>query len=153
MTPAHRRYLLTEAGIGAAINAILSLVFVLLVFGGRSAVPVTGSGGVVADAVPQSFMVALMSCLVPTLVARRRIARGIVTPRTAAAVRPRHAVLRAIVVAVPVALTAWGVQSIVLPVFGREWSFAAVSVFKCFWGGALGACIAAGATWWTLSDD
>lgn len=63
-----------EALVSGAINSVLSLAFFLLAFDAWQRVPVWGVGGYALDFLPQSFAVALMSTLVPGLLARRRLA-------------------------------------------------------------------------------
>ncbi|RJG57302.1 hypothetical protein D0Z70_03610 [Sphingobium terrigena] len=67
-----------EAGISFAINATLSLVFFLGVFGlGRRALSGTMPDALAFDFVPQSIAVSLMSALVPALIVRKRLAMAI----------------------------------------------------------------------------
>lgn len=63
-----------EAGTSFAINATLSLVFFLAVFG-LSARPLSWGppDALALDFVPQSIAVSLMSALVPALIVRRRL--------------------------------------------------------------------------------
>ena len=70
------QYVLIETLISVAINTALSIGFVFLIFHHRSQIPATGSHGIVADMAPQTFMVVLMSCLVPGLLTRRRLSVG-----------------------------------------------------------------------------
>lgn len=58
------------------INAVLSLAFFVLLIGLPAAVPVAGSSGYAFDFVPQSFMIALMSALVPGFITAARIRGG-----------------------------------------------------------------------------
>lgn len=143
MTLAHRRYFAVEMGIAAVINAVLSAAFVILAFGGRSRIPVFGWGGLAADAAPQSFMIALMSCLIPTLLARRRVAAGTVAPLAPAFRLPRRIATRVVVVALSTAAVALVAQSALLSPFGLWWPFANVLAFKCIYGAVLGAAVAA----------
>ncbi|MEH3040473.1 MAG: hypothetical protein PGN21_10480 [Sphingomonas paucimobilis] len=69
-------YIATERRISIAVNAVLSLVFFLLVIGLPTPVPVPGMTGYAVDFVPQSFMIALMSTLVPGLLTAARIRAG-----------------------------------------------------------------------------
>jgi hypothetical protein len=73
MTDAQRRYVRTEMIVATIINAILSIVFMLIVFGGQPIVAVGGRGGLIVDSIPQTAMIALMSMLVPSLLTRRRL--------------------------------------------------------------------------------
>ncbi|MEG3177683.1 hypothetical protein U1872_15700 [Sphingomonas sp. RB3P16] len=142
MTPAQRRYVRTEVAISAIINAVLSAAFVWLTFGGQAVVPVLGWRGLAVDTVPQSLMVALMSCLVPTVLTRRRLASGRVAALPPGRRWPRHALVRALVVAVPVAAMAGLAGMAVLPLTGSAWSLAAVAALKPLYGALLGGMIA-----------
>ncbi|MET3761699.1 hypothetical protein [Sphingomonas sp. UYEF23] len=152
MTPAQRRYVRTEMAIAAVINAALSAVFVWLAFGGQAVVPVLGWRGLAVDTVPQSLMVALMSCLVPTVLTRRRLAAGRVTALSAGRRWPRHALVRALLVAVPIAALAGLAGVAVLPLTGPSWSFGAVAALKPLYGALLGAIIARLAVLLALGD-
>ncbi len=76
--PTDRRaaYLARETAISMVINAVLSLAFFVLLIGLPSMVPVAGRGGYAFDFVPQSFMIALMSTLVPGFITAARIRGG-----------------------------------------------------------------------------
>lgn len=152
MTPAQRRYVRTEMAIAAVINAALSAVFVWLAFGGQAVVPVLGWRGLAVDTVPQSLMVALMSCLVPTVLTRRRLAAGRVTALSPGHRWPRHGLVRALLVAVPIAALAGLVGAAVLPLTGPSWSFGAVAALKPLYGALLGAIIARLAVLLALGD-
>ena len=83
-------YRLRETAISVAINAGLSLLFFLLVFGTPASVRVAGAGGYGMDFVPQSLMIALMASLVPGAIAAAKL-RG---AGLAAAAEARAALLR-----------------------------------------------------------
>lgn len=152
MGPAHRRYLATEMTVAAVISAVLSLVFVFVVFGGSGVVPVAGAGGLVVDALPQSAIIALMSALVPTLLTRRRVRAGAIVPRTARRWRPRHAVARAILLAIAVTLVAGAAHAVLLPLGPSRWPFVAVLAYKPLYGATLGAAVAWCAVMAALAD-
>lgn len=152
MTNAHRRYLAIEAGIGAAINGVLSLGFVFLMFGRLLQVPVFGAGGLIVDAVPQSFMVGLMSALVPTLLTRRRVASGAVAPSGVPVRLPRHPIARAVMLAAAATVLGVGVQAAVLAGGPEYWDFAAVALGKTVYGMALGAVMTVFAARAALGD-
>ena len=68
-----------EAAISFAINAVLSLAFFLGLYGFTPrALRWSAPDGLALDFVPQSLAVALMSALVPALIARRRF-RAVIT--------------------------------------------------------------------------
>lgn len=75
MTARHR-FILREACTGAVLNALLSYGIFRWIFGDIAQVPVRGFGYYLFDFLPQGFMVALMSALVPSLIARRAAAQG-----------------------------------------------------------------------------
>lgn len=84
MAPTHRRYLVVETLISVAINGAISFAFAWLMFHASSAVP---ARALIADSIPQSFMVALMSVVVPALLTSRRLAAGQIAPLPGKAVR------------------------------------------------------------------
>lgn len=70
------RHVAREARISAAINGAISAAFFWLAFGGSTTIHFWGGAGLLVDAIPQSFMVAVMGTLVPGLLARVAIGRG-----------------------------------------------------------------------------
>ena len=71
-----RAYLRIETGLSIVINMVLSLVFFLIVFGLAPSIPIGGIGGYAFDFLPQSFMIALMSTLMPCVITAGRIRGG-----------------------------------------------------------------------------
>lgn len=138
MTPAHRRYVRAETAISAAINAALSVAFVVALFRGQALVAV---GGLVRDALPQSFMVALMGTAVPTVLTRRRVRAGAVAPLPRGGVPlPANLAARALLVALVVAGVAVAAQALLLPsLLPPAVPFGAVLAGKALYGGLLGA--------------
>ena len=76
MHPLRAKYLASETALSMAINAAISIGFAWLVFHGHDHVRTSGPGGLVRDAAPQTFMITLMSTLVPSLVTRKRMHSG-----------------------------------------------------------------------------
>ena len=142
MMPTGRSYLLRETAISMGINAVLSAVFVFLIFRGKTKIGLWGAGGLAFDFVPQTFMVALMAALVPTLLTRKAARKGSVPAGPAFAARlPGNAFVRALLVAVTV--TAVGVPLAILVVDVSSPGgllFSAVLVAKVIYGTSL-ACI------------
>lgn len=132
MTP--RAMLLREAAISAAINAVLSIVFFVLVFGVTMPPRIAALG---TDFLPQAFMVSLMGSLMPALLVRRQHG-GAIGP----------IVLRAVVFALVGAGIAGG---------GAYWlcaqdgtatlPVAQAMTVKALFGGVLGAIVAPLAVW------
>ena len=97
MTRDQNGYVRRETLVAVAINAALSAIFCFIVFGGSAAIAIAD---LVADAVPQSFMIALMTTIVPTLITRRRLRAGTIAPLALAGSRlPSNLALRALLVA------------------------------------------------------
>ncbi|MDO6414143.1 hypothetical protein Q4F19_07100 [Sphingomonas sp. BIUV-7] len=152
MTAEHRHYLAAETSIGFAISAVLSLVFCFFIFGGQASIPVGGTGGLIVDAIPQSFMVALMSTFVPTLLTRRRVRSGAIPVRKARSRLPTHAMLRALLVACCAAGIGVLLTAIALLAGPDEWPFVTVATVKTVYGALLGGSVAALATCAALAD-
>jgi hypothetical protein len=72
------RYIARETAVSAVINGAISAGFYFAMFGQAAEIAVRGAGGLAIDFLPQSFAVAFFASLVPSLLARRAIARGAV---------------------------------------------------------------------------
>lgn len=131
-----KNYLLRETVTSILFNSAFSALFVFIVFGGRAVVPVSE---VAFDALPQSFMVVLMSTLVPTLLTRRRLSSGAVAPLPSSGIPlPRNLLLRALLLAVAAASIGGGMTLLVLPAIApATWEFGAVLAYKIAYGAAL----------------
>lgn len=135
-----KTYLLRESALSAVINALISLAFVFAVFGNARSFPIPGMGNYAFDFLPQSFAVALMSALVPGLIASKTGASGHLqatgVPSVGRVVRRALAwaigalLFGAIVIAAPLWLS--GVEAI-----GRGWGIAG----KLAYGALLGASV------------
>jgi len=123
-----------EAGISVVINGVLSLAFFLGVFGTVSR-PLgwIAPDNLAIDFVPQSIAVALMSALVPALIARKRLGNG-------PALRPIliRAALFALAGGVLGGLLALSIGAAGLSANG----WGAALAIKIAYGGALGALVA-----------
>lgn len=148
MTAAQRRYVATEGAIGAAISAALSIVFVLLLFGGMDRVPVRD---LIVDALPQGFAIALMATLVPTLLTRRRLARGTVAP-VGTKLRVPRLLPRALLVALFAATAGAALTTGLWPMGIAELPLAIVLIGKAVWGLLLGIAVAATMTFVALTE-
>lgn len=126
--------LLREAAISAAINAVLSIVFFILVFG-TSVAP--GLAALGQDFLPQAFMVSLMGSLVPALLMRRQLG-GAIGP----------VVLRAIAFALLGAAIAGGAAYWLCALHGAATlPIAPALTVKALFGAVLGAIVAPLAVW------
>lgn len=104
----HEAYIRKETLISMVINGVLSAVFFLVVFGTAPSVPTWGVGNWVFDFLPQSFMIALMSTLVPGALTAKRLKAGVVEPIGQTSRWPRSLLLRALLLAVLAAVIGTG---------------------------------------------
>jgi hypothetical protein len=138
MTREQRHYVLIETLISVAINTVISIGFVWLAFGGSSSVAVRA---LILDAVPQSFMITLMSVLVPGMLTARRLKSGRIAAIPSSSM-PWPLGLRALFAAIiAVAL------GVAVHLVGLSWwspaavSFPAVLAIKVAYGAALVAIV------------
>lgn len=74
---AHRRYLLIEQGVGAAIfNLVLNGVIAWLSVRSLERVPLWGETSIAVDTIATSFLLPFVTCLVVTRLARRMVEKG-----------------------------------------------------------------------------
>ncbi|MFD1786158.1 hypothetical protein ACFSC3_01095 [Sphingomonas floccifaciens] len=148
MSPA--RYIAIESAVSAVINAVLSIAFTLAVFGRVAQVP---AGDLIFDAVPQTFMVALMATLVPTLLTRKRLKQGRAPTMARFPVAlPRSAPVRALLAAVVLALLAWVAHRMLLPI-NASFAFSSVVIAKALYGALLGLIVTALAVRIALGEE
>jgi hypothetical protein len=107
MSPAHRRYLLLEQGVGAAVfNFFLNGAIAWLMFRTQDVVPLWGQQSIAGDTLGTSLLLPLITCLVVTRLARGHVRAGKVAPlgwtrdtHATLAWLPRGTVARAFVLA------------------------------------------------------
>jgi hypothetical protein len=116
-----------ETALSVLINTVLSVLFFLLVFGPSAPVEPAAFG---RDFLPQSFMIALMGSLVPTLILGRR---------TGAAVRP--IILRALAFAVGGTFVGGGAFFAISVGFSGSLGPMAGLIIKAIYGGVLAAIV------------
>lgn len=140
-----RRYIATESVISGAFSGLVSLGFAYLLFGGLAVVPLGGKDGIIADAIPQLFMVVLMSTLIPWFLTRRRIAAGMFHGLRAELVPTAGPMcLRCLLLAAGCAAVLVALQAVILPtVSPSTWPFSAVLVCKFLTGALVGGAAAA----------
>lgn len=132
------RFLAIEAGVSAVINGALSAGFAVLLFSGRGLVPAFGSGGFAPDFPVQTFMVALMSVTVPSLIARARLRSGGLPPLAPAEAGPlwRRALGTALAAAVGL-----GGAAMLLSLAAAPLAFSTLLAIKVAYGAALAAVV------------
>jgi len=138
MTVAHRHYIVIETLISIAINTMISACIAWLVFGGAASV---SSRSLVLDAAPQSFMIVLMSVVVPGILTRRRMARGQIAP--IAGPRPRYSLAaRAIAMAMISAVAGVALHAVLLGFLTPEvWGLRHAIALKAAYGAVLAAAV------------
>lgn len=145
-------YVVHETLISVAINTVLSIGFVFLVFRGQSRIAASGAHGIIVDMVPQTFMVTLMSCLIPGLLTRSRHVKGSLPWNLNINPAPlRHVFVRAITVALVVTCVVvamcWGAFPHLL---ASGVGFLPLLVAKASFGAALSAVVTPWAVFKTL---
>lgn len=117
----HSAYIRKETVISMAINAVISAAFTWAVFGGQQVAPMWTSGGVTADLLPQTFMVSVMSALVPTLLTRKRRRAGVISYDDRASRIPGNVLVRAIGIALVATIVLVGLAAAAIAASGIEW--------------------------------
>jgi hypothetical protein len=137
--PKDQHYVAFETGISVIINVVISAAFMFLVFGRTKWIDLWGPHGLAVDFVPQTFMISLMSVIVPTLLTRKRLRDGQITPRTPRAQQwPRNLALRALLMALGMTVVLGGAATLLLasfwtapqpfwPVFGGKLAYGAIT--------------------------
>ena len=138
---ARHAYIRRESMLSIAINAVLSLAFFIAAFGLDPAVPVpvAGAGGYALDILPQSFMIALMSTLVPGALTAMRIRKRRIAgvPETGKAL-----LLRALVTALAALAVGAGIALALHVVAGDvRLSWIPALIAKIVYGAALAAAV------------
>ena len=143
MTAAHSAYIRVETVVSVVINVVLTVVFVFVSFGGRSFVDLDGPAGILRDAIPQNVITVFMSLLVPTWLTRKRCSAGAIAPLGGGTGRlPSNVVLRALVLAIAVAVVAVPLTWAILPVVSPPvWSFWPLLAFKAAYSALLAALV------------
>lgn len=138
----HAEYVRKETILSMAINGVLSAGFFLLVFGRASPVPLWGVGNWTFDFLPQSFMIALMSTLVPGAITRKRLRDGVLKPSGIRPRLPSSLIARALVLGVGAAAVGTASVAAVAAVLGgEEMVWGAAFALKVVYGIALAAIV------------
>ena len=143
LSPEHHRYVLRETLIGCVFNAVLSIVFALLIFRGTPRIPLQGAEGIAVDLVPTVFMITLVGNLIVTFLTRKRVRGAEVPPLPAtgwAARLPRNALLRMLLLAAVATAVIVPLSVAVLVLLGvTAMDFTPFVAFKIVYGAAVGA--------------
>lgn len=142
LTPEHRSYLRRETLTGCIFNAVLSVVFAMLIFHGMTRIPLWGEQGIALDLVPTVFMITLVGNLIVTFICRKRVREGMVAPLSTPRPSwlPRRALPRMLLLAVAATVLIVPLSVGVLLLLGvQTMDFGSFVVFKVVYGTAVGA--------------
>lgn len=135
------RFILRETLVSIVINTVLSIGFFLLVFGRSQTVPLWGVGNWVFDAIPQSFMIALMGTLVPGMMAGKALR----TRKLAVNGEPQpfsRLALRALVTALIAAAAGYALAGLVAELSGlKHFGWMLALAIKAAYGATLAAIV------------
>lgn len=138
----HQVYIRRETLISVVINSVLSALFFWLMFCGVDPVPIWGMGNWVFDFIPQGFMIALMSTLVPGAMTGKAIRTGRIKADGPRNRLPGNVLARALMLAVVSALAgAVLVAIIMLGVGFVHMSVATALLLKVAYGAILAIII------------
>lgn len=152
MTPGYARYIALETAISIVINMAITIGFFLLVFRG---VQHLTTHALLIDAIPQSFMIALMGTLVPAWLTRQRIHRGALHGKCRPLYSSRVATVAAILLFTVISA---GVGLAIHTAVVVHWapdgtSFRSALLFKSLYGALLAAAITPISLYHTLSSN
>ncbi len=138
----HKTYIRRETMVSVAINCVLSALFFWVVFRGVDPVPTWGMGNWVFDFLPQSFMIALMSTLVPGAMAGKAIRAGRIKADGPANWLPGNLPARALVMALVSATFGAGLIAAIVQGIGVEQLSATTAlVLKIIYGTILAGIV------------
>lgn len=150
----HRDYIRRETAVSIAINAVMSALIFWLVFYGVDPIPTWGMGNWVFDFAPQSFMIGLMSNLVPGTLAAKAIRDSKIARHGSVGPMPANLVVRAVIIAVAAALLGTAAVAVAVFASGTE-AVPAVAAFalKIAYGATLALLITPIGLRWTLASS
>ncbi len=161
MSPAHRRYLLIEQGVGGGVvNFVLNLGIAALLFRGLATVPLWGQQSIAGDTIGTTFLLPLITCLIVTPLAQRQLRAGSLAAlgwtRSSHPVLgwlPRRTFPRALafgvittVLAAPVSIWALGALDV------DTLSFERFLLFKAAYAAVLGAVVTPVVALWAIAE-
>ncbi len=148
---AHKRYIASEAFVGALFGGAFGILFCFLAFGDSPGGWV-GRSALTSDSVPQALGVALPATFFATVFTRKRVRTGRIAPSKRRKRLPRNVLLRAILVALVAAAGTLVLTASVLAAGPENHPFARVLVIKILIGMALGSATSGMAARAALSD-
>lgn len=159
MSPAHKRFLLLEEGVGSVVvNLLLNGVIAFLMFRGAASVPLWGQQSIAGDTIGTTFFLPLFTCLIVTPLARKQVRSGRLAPLDGTplglAWLPARAFWRGAVLGVISAALVAPPAIILLSRLGvTEQSFWGFVAFKAVFAAALGAVMTPLIALWAIAGD
>jgi hypothetical protein len=156
-TPAQRRYLLLDNGVGPfVINFLINAVIAWLLFRHATHVPMWGQSSVAGDTIATSFLLPLITCLIVTPVAHGRVRSGLLPQLTSEVPGkwlPRNLVLRSVVIGIICLIAFTPLTLLLLSVLGvarmTPWHFV---YFKATFAAIEGGLVTPFLALWAISD-
>jgi hypothetical protein len=135
------KYLAVETVMSGLCNAILNLVAAFAIFHGRGHIPTTGPSSLFMDLIGETFLVAGLSVLVPSLIARHRRRMGdLPLARDRAPTPTGNLYLRALATGLVFTCVCVSCNWFLLPhAFPNGVGFGSVLIFKTLYGAILGS--------------
>ena len=135
-----RKYLTVETTSSFVVNALLNYGPANLIFRNHPVVAMSGKGGMLQDSIGETFIVAFLSYLVPSLIARSRRTTGKL-PVSGIESKPQgNPYLRSLAVAAVFTAVLTGLNFLLLPkIFGDSVTLHTELMFKTFYGAVFGA--------------
>jgi hypothetical protein len=140
-----RKYLVIETAASGLVNGALNFAAAYLIFHGSARIPTTGPGSMLRDSIGETFIVTVLSVLIPSLVTRHRQRVGSLPVSASMHPSPTSRLyVRAIVTGLVFTSVFVPSNALVLPMmFPNGVSFSNILLFKTLYGAVLGSL----ATW------
>lgn len=136
-------YTVKESLIGSAICAVMSLLFVFLVFGQLDDIPTYGKAGLLIDALPQGLTIGFIAAFYTSYITRLRLNNGQIHGKVGRKSKlPLQPTLRALFLALystAASIVFFAVLFISMAI--ETMSFSQVLILKTSWGALLGAIV------------
>ncbi len=161
LSAVHRRYLVVEQGVGAAIiNLLINGAIAWAMFRSLATVPLWGEQSIAGDTIGTTFLLPFITCLIVTPLAQRQIRGGKLPPIGARLGRyamldrlPATAFRRGLVIGALTMFVVAPLAVLVLSVVGVDaMGFASFLVFKAVFAAALAAAVTPVLSFCALAD-